>query len=272
MHFEPAFRSVQPVAPVAPYIGGKRALAKQLCTQIEATPHKIYAEPFAGMGGVFFRRKSAPKCEVLNDRSTDVINLFRILQRHYPQFMDCLKYQITSRKEFERLKACDPASLTDLERAARFLYLQKISFGGKVASRTFGIDYERGGRFNLNKLGSILEEAHERLAGVILENLDWLEFIDRYDRADTLFYIDPPYFGTENYYGKDLFPRSEFAKLADRLRHIKGRFIMSINDVPQIRELFAGFDIEGVVLNYTAGGKASPARELIISNSTGESI
>jgi DNA adenine methylase len=136
-----------------------------------------------------------------------------------------------------------------------------------VQGRTFGVDYDRGGRFNLNTLASTLQDAHERLAGVLLENLDWAEFITRYDRAGTLFYIDPPYWGTEDYYGKDLFPRDQFAKLAEHLRQIKGRFIMSINDVPQIRELFSGFDIEEVGVNYTAGGgKGTAARELIISS------
>lgn len=97
--------------------------------------------------------------------------------------------------------------------------------------------------------------------------------ITRYDRAGTLFYIDPPYWGTEDYYGKDLFPRDQFAALADRLWHLKGRFLMSINNVPQIRNLFAGFVIEEVGLMYTAGGgKGSAARELIISNANGEKI
>jgi DNA adenine methylase len=267
MNLDGNFRTIDPAAPVAGYIGGKRMLAKRLCARIQAMPHKLYAEPFAGMGGVFFRRTSAPKGEVLNDRSTDVINLFRILQRHYPQFMEVLKFQITSRKEFDRLKASDPATLTDLERAARFLYLQRISFGGKVQGRTFGVDYDRGSRFNLNNLPSLLHDAHERLAGVVLENLDWTAFIDKYDRAGTLFYLDPPYFGTEGYYGKDLFHRDQFALLASRLREIKGQFILSINDVPQIRELFTGFDIEEVGVNYTAGGgKGTAARELIIAH------
>lgn len=109
--------------PVAPWLGGKSKLAKTLIERIEGISHDTYAEPFVGMGGIFLRRAYRPKGEVVNDLNSEIINLFRILQRHYPQFMDCLKYQITSRKEFERLRAVDPATLTDLERAARFLYL-----------------------------------------------------------------------------------------------------------------------------------------------------
>src|SRR3954470_11964895 len=133
------FTAVEPIRPVASYIGGKRTLATRLAERIAAVPHRTYAEPFVGMGGVFFRRRCRPSAEVINDRKGEVANLFRILQRHYPQFMDTLKFQITSRREFERLKVCDPATLTDLERAARFIYLQKLAFGGKVSGQNFGV-------------------------------------------------------------------------------------------------------------------------------------
>ena len=215
------------------------------------------------MGGVFFRRRQAPKAEVINDRNGDIANLFRILQRHYPQFMDTLKFQITSRREVERLEACDPTTLTDLERAARFLYLQRLA--GKARGQNFGVSYERGARFDLTTLGPMLEEVHERLAGVTIENLDWLDFIDRYDRPGTLFYLDPPYWGCEDDCGKLLFDRTQFAAIAERLARIKGSFIMSINDVPEIRELFGRYDLTEVALNYTIGsGKGLLARELIL--------
>jgi DNA adenine methylase len=108
---------VQPVRPVAPYIGGKRNLAKLLTQRIEATPHELYAEPFVGMGGVFFRRTRRPKKEVINDISSDVVNLFRLLQRHYQQLLDVLKWQVCSRAEFERLVSLDSSRLTDLVRS-----------------------------------------------------------------------------------------------------------------------------------------------------------
>ena len=160
---------VQPARPVAPYIGGKRILAKAIIERINATPHTGYAEPFCGMGGVFLRRDHKPKTEVINDINNEVVNLFRILQRHYPQFMETLKFQITSRREFERLVATDPDTLTDLERAARFLYLQRTTFGGRVSGKNFGVDKSGGGRFNLNNLTPTLEAVHERMAGVIIE-------------------------------------------------------------------------------------------------------
>lgn len=262
------FTEVAAVNPIAPYIGGKRQLSRTLCEMIAETPHSLYTEAFVGMGGVFFRRNTRPKAEVINDRNGEVVNLFRILQRHYPQFMDTLKFQITSRREFERLKACDPATLTDLERAARFLYLQRLAFGGKVAGQHFGVSIGRPARFNLNQLAPALEDVHERLSGVVLENLDWQDFINRYDRPETLFYLDPPYWGSEDDYGKTLFERDQFALMAERLAQLKGRFILSINDVPQIRELFSGFEFREVGLTYSISGKGTEAKELIITGGT----
>lgn len=258
---------VAPVRPVAPYVGGKRSLAKRLTALIATVPHTTYAEPFVGMGGIFLRRASRPKGELINDWSGDVSNLFRILQRHYVQLMDVMRFQITTRSDFDRLLKVDPATLTDLERAARFLYLQNTAFGGKVTGRNFGVALDRPARFDLNRLGPMLLDVHERLAGVTIERLPFDQFIARYDRPGVLFYCDPPYWGTEDYYGQELFSRADFQRLADSLKAISGSFILSLNDVPEIRELFAWAYIEAVDLNYGLSGKGSTsAREVIISS------
>jgi DNA adenine methylase len=103
-------QSVAPANPAAPYLGGKRLLSKTIINLINMTPHDGYAEPFVGMGGVFLRRSLQPKTEVINDINGEVANLFRILQRHYPQFMETLRFQITSRREFERLSKTNPST------------------------------------------------------------------------------------------------------------------------------------------------------------------
>lgn len=262
-------RSVDPTRTPAGYIGGKRNLAKRITALIETIPHTTYAEAFVGMGGIFLKRRLAPRAEVINDYSGDVANLFRILQRHYPQFMETLKFQLSGRREFDRLMASDPATLTDLERAGRFLYLQRLAFGGKVAGRSFGVDVSGSAGFNIITLAPQLDAIHQRLAGVTIENLRWQDFLTRYDRAGTLFYLDPPYWGSEDDYGRAMFGRDQFEDMADRLRALKGRFILSINDVPEVRNVFGGFDMNEVELTYTlAGGKnAKLARELVITGS-----
>jgi DNA adenine methylase len=268
MNEEPEFRSIDPVRPAAAYIGGKKQLARRIIEKIDATPHEIYAEAFVGMGGVFFRRAKAPKVEVINDKSQDVATFFRILQRHYQAFMDMLKWQLTSRAEFERLAAQNPDSLTDLERAARFLYLQRVSFGGKVAGRSFGIQTTGAARFDTAKLGILLEAVHARLSAVTIECLDWRAFVDRWDRPGTLFFFDPPYFGVENYYGKGLFAPDQHEAMAAALSRLKGRFILTLNDLPETRRIYRRFKIERADLTYSAGGadKIKAAREVIVTN------
>lgn len=262
-----ALQPASPVRPASGYLGGKRNLAKRLVERISAVPHTTYAEVFVGMGGVFLRRSQRPRAEVINDWSEDVSTFFRILQRHYVAFVDMLRYQVTSRAAFQKLAAQEPASLTDLERAARFIYLQRLAFGGHVAKRTFGVDTQNPARFDITKLVPMLEAIHERMAGVVIERLPWADFIDRYDRPGTLFYLDPPYFGCEDDYGKGMFDRAEFAQMADRLARLKGRFILSLNDRAEVREIFSAFALEAVRTTYTvsAGSNAKQAGELIIS-------
>ena len=255
---------VDPVSPVAAYVGGKRNLSGRLSALIASVPHRIYAEPFVGLGGVFLRRKWRPRIEVINDISADIAGLFRLLQRHPQSFMDELKWRLSSRAEFNRLMLVDPATLTDFERGARFLYLQRTAFGGKVVGRNFAMARHTSSRFDTTKLFAMLEAVHERLAGVTIEQLPYADFISRYDAADALFYLDPPYFGSEDYYGPT-FSAADYVALRDALAAAKGRFILSINDAPQIREIFAPFQIDEAQHNFRVSGKPTEARELIIS-------
>ena len=118
----------------------------------------------------------------------------------------------------------------------------------------------------MTKLGPVLTEIHERLAGVAIECLPWSDFVDRYDTPGTLFYLDPPYWGSETDYGAGVFDRADFARLASHLARIDGRFILSVNDVPEMREVFKRFSIESVATRYTVvGGKWSEVAEIIVT-------
>jgi DNA adenine methylase len=108
--------------------------------------------------------------------------------------------------------------------------------------------------------------AHERLQLVVIENLGYGEFVEAYDTPETLFYLDPPYWGGEADYGKGLFARGDFRKIATALAGLKGHFILSINDRPEIREIFAGHRFEEVETTYTVNvGQPKPAKELLIT-------
>lgn len=263
----PDQRPVVACDPIAPWIGGKRRLAQRICAALAQTPHLAYAEPFIGMGGVFLRRRVRPPVEIINDVSGEIITLFRVLQRFPHALLHEMRWRPASRVEFDRLKTTRNADLLDIERAARFVYLQTLAFGGKATGQNFGTDAKAAQNIDMARVTRRVEALHDRLAGVVIENLDWADFIDRYDRSTTLFYLDPPYWGCEDDYGNDVFVPADFQRMADRLQAADCRFLLSINDVPELREMFAWADIEGVQTVYTiAGGDAAaPAAELLIA-------
>lgn len=255
------------IAPLAPYLGGKFRLSKRIINRIEQIPHKIYAEPFVGMGGIFLRRTQIPKAEIINDINGELVNLYRIVRRYPNTLYKETEFLFASRQEFERQLKTPPETLTDIERAARFLYLQNQAFGGKVTGQSFGVSIDRPARFDFVKLNDRIRAVGERLASVTIERLDFEKFITRYDTKDTLFYLDPPYWGNETDYGKDIFCRSDFERLRDCLTGIKGKFILSLNDTPQVRDLFKDFIIEQVDVTYSISKTGCCQRtEVIITN------
>lgn len=252
-------------SPLAGWVGGKFHLSK---TIVELIPeHTGYVEPFAGGAWVLFRKPES-KAEILNDINRDVTNLYRIIQHHLEEFIKQFKWILTSRDEFDKMKKRDPETLTDIQRAARFYYLQKMSFGGKITKdATFGTTVTRPPRLNLLRIEEELSAAHLRLSRVLVENLGYQELIKRYDREKTFFYIDPPYFGCEDYYGKEIFSRDDFQKLADQLAGIQGKFLLSINDVPEIREIFGDFTIDAADTFYSLSVKKNTkVTELLVRN------
>ena len=257
--------------PIAAWIGGKKLLARAIIERIERIPHRTYAEPFVGMGGVFLRRARKPKTEVINDRNGEIVNLFRSLGEHPDELARQFRWYLSSREEFRRLIATPSETLTDIRRAARFAYLQRLAFGGKPAHEAtpgqMGSNAHHPSPLRAERMHRLIAAAHQRLQGVHVECLDWEVFIARYDRPWTLFYIDPPYWGHENDYGKGIFDRGDFPRMAEILRGIQGRFILSLNDRPEVRELFGEFRIEVVNTRYSANARATRrVDELLISN------
>jgi DNA adenine methylase len=176
--------------PVIPWIGGKRRLAKTILPLFPE--HTCYCEPFCGAAALFFL-KPISKAEVLNDISGDLVNLYRVIQHHLEEFCRQFKWALVSRELFRWLSDTPPHVLTDIQRAARFYYLQKMGFGGKVVGRTFGTAATSPPRLNLLRLEEDLSQAHLRLARVTIEHLSWQICVAKYDRPSTFFFCDPPY-------------------------------------------------------------------------------
>jgi DNA adenine methylase len=244
------------------YIGGKNRLAKQIIAMLPA--HTTYVEPFSGGAQVFFH-KPPSEVEVLNDLDREIVNFYRVCQWHHDELIRYFKFSLVSRSQFDLFKTTDPAALTDIQRAARYLYLQKTCYGGLVRHKNYGGNVTQPPGFNIERLPEILEDSHARLARVQIESLPYEQVLERYDRPTTLFYLDPPYFGRKLYNYN--FEPGDFTTLAGRLKGLKGKFVLSLNDVPEVRRIFRGFTIKGVELFYTAQQKAGLRfKELLITN------
>jgi DNA adenine methylase len=245
------------------YIGGKSKLAKTIISMMPE--HKAYCEVFAGAAWVFFRKEPS-KYEVINDLDGDLVCFYRVLQNHLEEFLKQFKWLLASREWFEDWKRQQVAGgLTDIQRAARYYYLQRMCFGGRVRARTFGAAAMHRPRINLLRIEEELSEVHLRLTGVTIEHLSWEKFIQTYDKPGVLFYLDPPYYKVP-YYAHN-FELADYKGLAKTLTGLKSQFILSINDHPEMRNVFKEFDMNPVTLTYSAAkGKCSKGRELIITN------
>jgi len=230
-----------------PYIGGKRAIAKKIIAIFPK--HTTYVEPFAGGAQVFFRKEPS-KVEVLNDLDGEMVNFFRVCQQHYEELLRYLPFMLVSRRWHELLKATDPATLTDVQRAARHLYLLKNSYAGLIRNLNYKCHVAQPPGLNPERLPEVIEETHKRLARVQLENLPYEKVLKRFDRPDTLFYLDPPYFGLSLY--RHNLTTADFEKMAERLAGLKAKFVLSLNDVPEVHRIFKQFRFREIDLFYTA--------------------
>lgn len=252
------------VSPIVPWIGGKRRLADKLLPYFPS--HECYVEVFSGGAALFFLRDMPAKVEILNDINGDLVNLYRVVQHHLEEFVRQFKWALSSRQVFAWLQETTPHTLTDIQRAARFFYLQHHAFGGKVAGQTFGTATSAP-TVNLLRIEENLSAAHLRLAGVTIENLSWADCAARYDRAHTFQYMDPPYWKTEGYGVPFAF--EEYQRIAAFAKGCAGKVMISINDHPDIREAFDGLYFTELSIRYSVGNRLrSPGEsgELMITN------
>lgn len=252
-------------SPIIPWIGGKRRLADKLLPLFPA--HECYVEVFCGGAALYFLRGRPAPTEVINDVNGDLVNLYRVVQHHLEEFVRQFKWAISSRKVFEWEQGKQPEALTDIQRAARFYYLQQHAFGGKVQGQTFGTA-TTGRSINLCRIEENLSAAHLRLAGTYVENLSWQECVRKYDREHTFFYMDPPYWETEGY-GVP-FEFDNYLQMAELMRTCKGKVMVSINDHPDIRRAFAGLPMLELDIKYSVAnnknGKPATSGELVVTN------
>jgi DNA adenine methylase len=204
--------------------------------------------------------------EIFNDRSANLVNLYRCVRTKPEELIRRLEYVLNSRLDFEHIKGVmhGPDGLPDVERAA--LFYQQVVYSYASGLRSYAnIPHSMWSKFPL------IRECCARLQKVVVENKDFEELILLYDRPDTFFYCDPPYYETEGYYRDVVFGDVDHERLAKTLMNIEGKFLLSYNDCPEIRELYAkpGIMVERIsrlsnIVQRYEGGKMFA--ELLISN------
>src|ERR1041385_4774812 len=141
-----------------PYIGGKNRLATKIISLLPE--HTTYVEPFAGGAQVLFH-KPPSNVEVLNDLDFDIVNFFRVCQWHYDELIRYLRYCLIGRKWHDLLANTRPETLTDIQRAGRFFYLQKNSFGGLILKQHYHFGVVQRPNYNPKRIPDILRAAHD---------------------------------------------------------------------------------------------------------------
>lgn len=255
------------VSPIR-YVGGKHRLAPLIINKFP-NDYRLYLEPFCGAASVFFAiTPQKGKVEVLNDAYGDLVNFFRVVQLSYTELIRDFQYELISRERFnEFVQKLENSDISNLERAKMFFYLQKTSFGGHCKNRTFGISRERP-LLDLNKIEGMITNAYKRLINVTIENRDFREVVNLYDTPATFTYFDPPYDCkmTKRSY-MHYMVKSDYYDLADIVKSMKGKFMLSINENSFFREMFKGFNIETIEAAYSIGTKnRSKVKELLIMN------
>ncbi len=227
--------------PILRWPGGKTRLLKHILPLIR--PHECYVEAFAG-GLAVLGAKPRSGIEVVNDLNGDIVGLYRCAQFHLPALLAEMEWLVCSRQNIKDYLA--QPGLTDLQRAARFLIRNRTSFGGSGTS--FAVAKRSGGGAGVSRerLAGLLRALSERLDRVAVENAPYERVLKNYDAPGTLFFLDPPYVSADigNYAPWDAARMEDFA---GRVHQLQGDWIVTVNDSPLNRRLFAGHEILPVV-------------------------
>ena len=247
------------------WVGGKKALRDEILARFPRN-YKRYIEVFGGAGWVLFHKPPGNDFEVFNDFNGNLVNLYRCVREQPEALRDELRYMLNSRLDFEYMKGMlhSQAVLPDVRRAAYYYALIRYSYA--AGTSTFGSQpHAMWNNFPL------IESAAGRLQKVVIENKDCVKLIRQYDRPESFFYCDPPYYNADQYYEAVSSDGFDHAGLADALLGIKGKFLLSYNDCPEIRALYdrPGIVVEGIsrlsnIAQRYENGKQYP--ELLISN------
>ncbi|MDR2676105.1 MAG: DNA adenine methylase [Opitutaceae bacterium] len=252
--------SLPPPRPVISWSGGKTRLIKHLLPLIP--PHTAYVEVFGG-GLALFCAKAPSRAEVINDINGDLVSFYRVIKYHLPALLAELGMVPNSRRDFEDYIA--QIGLTEIQRAARWFLRNKLSFAGH--GENFAIARTQALSSRARRLAAI-RALNRRLDHTTIECRDWSVILDTYDTPDTFFFLDPPYFDDGgNYAG---WTPGTLASLCARLQTLKGRWLLTYQDIPEVRALLPGCRFHAVsrqkgIANIDGATRGCRYKEVVVT-------
>jgi DNA adenine methylase len=260
------------VRPLIRWAGGKTKLLPEILARVPKK-YGTYCEPFVGGGAVFAALR--PARAVISDLNGELINLYRVV-RSAPSDLDwCLSMMDVSRDEFMRVRGLDrtDVELDELQRAVRFLYLNKTCFNGLWRVNLKGQANMPYGSPNPGPLdvGVDIWRWYRLLRDVDIRHAGFDEVLDTLEEGDFA-YLDPPYLGTYDQYDAERFGEQEHVylkKYCDKVTKRGVKLLLSLSDTPQMRELYSKYTVDTVVTRHTVGAKGAwrpKTTELLVRN------
>lgn len=210
------------------YYGGKQYLAKIIAPIVNMAKASCYVEPFCGGAAVLFAIDKH-QVEAINDHNNNVHAFWNSLKNKPNELIDlCEKRALYSERFYHLAKGIvkkNSGITDDIERGWAFFYLSRTSFGSNMGSG-LSWDTKRNVTGRLTNRIATLNIVANRISQVCIHEQDALEIINKYDREQTIFYIDPPYVGANQgcYSG---YKKENLLELMERLRDLEGFFVLS---------------------------------------------
>lgn len=245
------------------YYGGKQSMVKTILPLIPE--HKTYCEPFFGGGAVFWAKEPS-KLEYINDFNTMVVNFYQQLKSNFEELKDKITATLYSRSVQKMAINIyeNPHLFTPVMRAWAFWVATNFGFNNQIEA--FGA-CPKNPSTRFNKRQNFTAELSQRLDKVFIENIDAVKLIERIDKEEVFFYIDPPYVGAnQGHYGG--YEQQHFERLLETLSKIKGKFMLSSypNEALTKYGEQCGWRIENMDLNLSASPSKKRKIECITMN------
>lgn len=262
------------VKPFLRWAGSKQQLVGVMASHW--TSEKVrYVEPFVGSARLFFALE--PEKAILGDINADLMSMYEVVRKEPKQLCEQLHQWENSEEQYYAVRAIDPDTLPAIDRAARFIYLNRYCFNGLYRTN-------RAGQFNVPygglKSGTLptvaeLECASALLSRVTLKCGDFQNIVDDVT-ADDFVYLDPPFMTSGsrvfNEYSSQVFSSEDLDRLRKGIEYIHevgGTFLLSYADCEEGEELACGFTTTRVKTKRNIAGfagKRREANELLVTN------